>query len=103
MDIEGLGESNLELFVNEGLIRTPADIYSVKEEQIIPLERMAEQSAKNIVEAVNKSKENDLSRLLFALGIRHVGQKAGKLLADHFGTMENIMNAEREMAPALAF
>ena len=93
MDIEGLGESNLELFVNEGLIRTPADIYSVKEEQIIPLERMAEQSAKNIVEAVNKSKENDLSRLLFALGIRHVGQKAAKLLSERFGTMSAIMDA----------
>ncbi len=93
MDIEGLGESNLELFVNEGLIRTPADIYAVREEQIIPLERMAEQSAKNIVEAVNKSKENDLSKLLFALGIRHVGQKAAKLLSERFGTMDAIMDA----------
>ncbi len=93
MDIEGLGESNLELFVNEGLIKTPADIYSVKEEQIIPLERMAEQSAKNIVDAVNKSKENDLSKLVFALGIRHVGQKAAKLLSEHFGTMTGIMEA----------
>lgn len=93
MDIEGLGESNLELFVNEGLIKTPADIYSVKEEQIIPLERMAEQSAKNIVEAVNKSKENDLSKLVFALGIRHVGQKAAKLISERFGTMTGIMEA----------
>ncbi len=93
MDIEGLGESNLELFVTEGLIKTPADIYSVKEEQIMPLERMAEQSAKNIVEAVNKSKENDLSKLIFALGIRHVGQKAAKLLSERFGTMEAIMGA----------
>ena len=93
MDIEGLGESNLELFVNEGLIKTPADIYSVKEEQIIPLERMAEQSAKNIVDAVNKSKENDLSKLVFALGIRHVGQKAAKLLSERFGTMTGIMEA----------
>ncbi|MBQ8300815.1 MAG: NAD-dependent DNA ligase LigA, partial [Clostridia bacterium] len=93
MDIEGLGESNLELFVNEGLIRTPADIYGIKEEQIIPLERMAEQSARNIVEAVNKSKENDLSKLVFALGIRHVGQKAAKLLSERFGTMTGIMEA----------
>ena len=85
MDIEGLGESNLELFVNEGLIKTPADIYTVKEEQIIPLERMAEQSAKNIVEAINK--------LLFALGIRHIGQKAAKLLSERFGTMSEVMNA----------
>lgn len=93
MDIEGLGESNLELFVNEGLIKTPADIYTVKEEQIIPLERMAEQSAKNIVDAINKSKENDLAKLLFALGIRHIGQKAAKLLSERFGTMSEVMNA----------
>ncbi|MBQ3128998.1 MAG: NAD-dependent DNA ligase LigA [Clostridia bacterium] len=93
MDIEGLGESNLELFVNEGLIRTSADIYTVTEEQIIPLERMAEQSAKNIVEAINKSKENDLAKLLFALGIRHIGQKAAKLLSERFGTMSEVMNA----------
>ncbi len=93
MDIEGLGESNLELFVNEGLIRTPADIYTVTEEQIIPLERMAEQSAKNIVDAINKSKENDLAKLLFALGIRHIGQKAAKLLSERFGTMSEVMNA----------
>lgn len=93
MDIEGLGDSNLELFANEGLIKTPADIYSIKEEQIIPLERMAEQSAKNIVDAVNKSKENDLSKLVFALGIRHIGQKAAKLLSERFGTMTGIMEA----------
>ena len=93
MNIEGLGDSNLELFANEGLIKTPADIYSIKEEQIIPLERMAEQSAKNIVDAVNKSKENDLSKLVFALGIRHIGQKAAKLLSERFGTMTGIMEA----------
>lgn len=93
MDIEGLGESNLELFVNEGLLRTSADIYSLKEEQIVPLERMAEQSAKNIVEAVRVSKENDLSKLIFALGIRHIGQKAAKLLSERFGTMTEVMNA----------
>jgi DNA ligase (NAD+) len=93
MDIEGLGESNLELFVNQGLLRTSADIYSLKEEQIIPLERMAEQSARNIVEAVKASKENDLSKLLFALGIRHIGQKAAKLLSERFGTMTEVMNA----------
>lgn len=93
MDIEGLGDSNLELFANEGLIKTPADIYSIKEEQIIPLERMAEQSAKNIVDAINKSKENDLSKLVFALGIRHIGQKAAKLLSERFGTMTGIMEA----------
>ncbi len=96
MDIEGLGDSNLELFVNAGLIKTPADIYTIKEEDIIPLERMAEQSAKNIVEAVKKSKENDLSKLIFALGIRHIGQKAAKLLSERFGTMSEVMAASYE-------
>jgi DNA ligase (NAD+) len=93
MDIEGLGESILELFVNEKLIKTPADIYSLKEEQIIPLERMAEQSANNLVNAIKASKENDLSKLIFALGIRHIGQKAAKLLSERFGTMSEIMKA----------
>ena len=93
MDIEGLGESNIELFVNSGLIKTPADIYALKQEQIVPLERMAEQSANNLVAAINESKKNDLSKLIFALGIRHVGQKAAKLLSERFGTMTALMNA----------
>lgn len=93
MDIEGLGESNIELFVNSGLIKTPADIYALKQEQIVPLERMAEQSANNLVAAINESKKNDLSKLVFALGIRHVGQKAAKLLSERFGTMTALMNA----------
>ena len=94
MDIEGLGESNLELFVREGLIRTPADIYSLTAEQIMPLERMAEQSANNLINAINESKKNDLSKLIFALGIRHIGQKAAKLLSEKFQTMTALMNAE---------
>lgn len=93
MDIEGLGESNIELFVNSGLIKTPADIYSLTAEQIIPLDRMAEQSANNLVKAIAASRENDLSKLIFALGIRHIGQKAAKLLSEHFGTMTAVMNA----------
>ncbi len=93
MDIEGLGDSNLELFVNAQLIKTPADIYSLTEEDIIPLERMAEQSAKNIVEAIKRSKGNDLAKLIFALGIRHIGQKAAKLLSERFGTMGVVMQA----------
>lgn len=94
MDIEGLGEIILELLVNENLIRTPADIYKLTAEQIIPLERMAEQSAGNLVSAIKVSKENDLSKLIFALGIRHVGQKAAKLLSERFGTMTAVMNSQ---------
>ena len=93
MDIDGLGESILELFVNNGLIKTPADIYSLREEDIVPLERMAEKSAENIIKAVDASKKNDLARLVYALGIRHIGQKAAKLLSDRFGTMSGIMDA----------
>ena len=93
MDIEGLGESNIELFVKSELIKTPADIYSLTAEQIIPLERMAEQSANNLITAIKESKKNDLSKLIFALGIRHVGQKAAKLLSERFGTMTALMNA----------
>ena len=93
MDIDGLGESILELFVNNGLIKTPADIYSLREEDIVPLERMAEQSARNIINAVDASKKNDLARLVYALGIRHIGQKAAKLLSDRLGTMSGIMDA----------
>lgn len=101
MDIEGLGDSNIELFVNSGLIKNPADIYSLTQEQIIPLERMAEQSARNLVSAVKKSKENDLPRLIFALGIRHVGQKAAKLLSERFGTMSALMSADLEEITAI--
>lgn len=96
MDIEGLGESNLELFVNEGLIKTPADIYKLTQEQLMPLERMAEQSASNIVQAIEKSKANDLSKLVYALGIRHIGEKAAKLLSEKFRTMTAIMNADSD-------
>lgn len=96
MDIEGLGESVAEVLVNEGLIKNAADIYYLKEEQILSLERFAEKSAKNLIEAIAKSKENDLSKLLFALGIRHIGAKAAKLLAVNFGTMEKLMNATAE-------
>lgn len=93
MDIEGLGESNIELFVNSGLIKNPADIYHLEAEQIVPLERMAEQSANNLVAAINESKKNDLSKLVFALGIRHIGQKAAKLISERFGTMTALMNS----------
>lgn len=93
MDIEGLGESNIELFVNSGLIKNPADIYHLEADQIVPLERMAEQSANNLIAAINESKKNDLSKLVFALGIRHIGQKAAKLISERFGTMTALMNA----------
>lgn len=94
MDIEGLGPAILGLLVEKGIIKTPNDIYSVTREQIAGLEGLGEKSADNLLGAVEKSKGNDLSKLIFALGIRHIGQKAGKLLASHFGSMEALMNAE---------
>ncbi len=96
MDIEGLGESVCEVLVNEGLVKNAADIYYLKEEQLLSLERFAEKSARNLIEAIEKSKENDLSKLLFAFGIRHIGAKAAKLLSVNFGTLEKIMSATKE-------
>lgn len=96
MDIEGLGEAILEVFVNEGLIKDAADIYLLQAEQIATLERLGEKSAANLLNAINNSKQNDLSKLIFALGINHIGEKAAKQLAVHFGSMENLVNADKE-------
>ncbi|MDD6284227.1 MAG: NAD-dependent DNA ligase LigA [Firmicutes bacterium] len=94
MDIEGLGEAVIEQLVGAGLISTPADIYRLSAEDIAGLERMGDKSAANIMAAIEQSKQNNLSRLIFALGIRHVGQKAAKLLAEHFGNMDAVMSAD---------
>ena len=96
MDIEGLGESVAKLLIEESLIRTPADIYKLKAEDIASLERMGELSATNLINAINKSKENDLSKLVFALGIRHIGQKAAKLLAERFKNMTALSAASEQ-------
>ncbi len=93
MDIEGLGDAVLELLVNEGLVQGPADIYALLPTDIAGLDRMGAKSAGNIMDAIEKSKENDLAKLISAFGIRHVGDKAAKVLAEHFGTMDAIMNA----------
>lgn len=96
MDIEGLGTAVLETLVNEGIITTAADIYSLDRQVIAGIERMGEKSADNLIAAAEKSKGNDLSRLIFALGIRHIGQKAGALLSETFGTMDALMSATVE-------
>ncbi len=93
MDIEGLGEALLEVFYNIGLIKDIADIYCLKAEDISSLEGLGEKSASNILSAIEKSKKNDLSKLIFALGINHIGEKAAKLLSVHFGNIEAIENA----------
>ena len=96
MDIEGMGTAVLETFVNEGMIKTAADIYSLDREKIASIERMGEKTADNLIAAAEKSKGNDLARLIYALGIRHIGQKAGALLSDKFGTMDALINATAE-------
>ena len=93
MDIEGLGPAIIETFVDEGLIKNTFDIYNLDYEKIASLDGFKETSANNIRKSVEKSKSNDLSRLIFALGIRHIGAKAGKLLSDHFRTIDKIMSA----------
>lgn len=93
MDIDGLGEALLKVFAERGLIRTASDIYNLRREDIACIEGLGEKSADNLINAIEASKSNDLSRLIFALGIRHVGQKAGKLLADNFGDMDSVMSA----------
>lgn len=96
MDIDGMGPAVIEQFIENGLISDAADIYSLNAEQIAEIDRMGRKSAENLIAAINKSKENDLSRLIFALGIRHVGQKAGKVLAQNFGTLDALFAAEKE-------
>ncbi|MBR6313915.1 MAG: NAD-dependent DNA ligase LigA [Clostridia bacterium] len=96
MDIEGMGEAVLEVFVDKGLVHTADDLFHLRKEDIAAIDRMGDKSAENLLAAAEKSKQNDLSRLLFALGIRHIGQKAGALLASEFGTIDAIMDATEE-------
>ena len=101
MDIEGLGPAVVEALVNAGLVRTPADLYALKEEKVAALDRMGKRSAEKLLAAIQRSKQNDLSRLLFAFGIRQVGQKAGRILAVHFQSMDRLLQAGREELTAI--
>ena len=96
MDIEGLGIAVVENLVKAGLVKTPGDLYFLREEDVAELERMGKKSAQNLLSAIEKSKSQDLSRLLFAFGIRQVGQKAGKILAQRFGSLDNLQSATVE-------
>ena len=96
MDIDGLGPAVLELLSDEGLVKSPADLYRLKAEDITALDRKAEKSANNLLAAVEKSKHNELYRLVFALGIRNIGLKAAKLLCENFLTIDDIMSAKAE-------
>ena len=96
MDIEGLGPAVVEALVGAGLVKGPGDLYSLTAAQVEPLERMGKKSAENLMAAIEKSKSAGLGRLLFAFGIRQVGQKAGKVLAARFGTLDALMAATQE-------
>ncbi|WP_110113606.1 NAD-dependent DNA ligase LigA [Bacillus sp. CGMCC 1.16541] len=93
MNIDGLGEKVITQLFKEKLIEDVADLYTLTKEQLIQLERMGEKSADNLVHAISQSKENSLEKLLFGLGIRHVGAKAAKTLAQHFETMDKLKEA----------
>ena len=101
MDIEGLGDAVLEKLVAANLLTRASEIYTLKKEDFMTLEGFKDKSSENLVSAIEKSKSNDLSKLIFALGIRHVGQKAGKILADYFSSMEKLMNATLEELTAI--
>ncbi len=94
MDISGLGPAIIAQMLEKKLIASTADIYSLKKEDIVPLEKLGEKSADNLLSAIEKSKERDLSNLIYALGIRQVGSGAAKSLAAHFKTLDNLLNAE---------
>lgn len=96
MDIEGLGDALLNKLVEQNMIKTAADIYSLDFGKIAGMDKMGKKSAENLKKAIEKSKENDLSKLVFALGIRHVGAKAAKLLSDNFRDIDSIMNSSAE-------
>ena len=96
MDIEGLGSSIVEALIEKGLVKSPADIYYLSVEDMKTLWQKGSAAAKKLFDAIQKSREQDLSRLIYALGIRQVGAKTGKVLATHFGTMDALMNATAE-------
>lgn len=93
MDIEGLGGETVALLYNSGLIENYADLYELKKEQVTPLERMADKSAQNLVDGIEKSKEVPFERVLYALGIRYVGETVAKKLAKHYKSIDNLAQA----------
>ena len=101
MDIDGLGPAVMQQLIDSGLVRTAADLYGLTPEQLEPLERMGKKSAQNAVDAIARSRDNDLWRLINALGIRQVGEKAAKTLAQRFGTMDALAAATEEELTAV--
>lgn len=96
MDIDGCGPAVVQQLIDSGMIANAADLYSLQEEKVAKLERMGKKSAKNLLKAIERSKNNDLSRLIYGLGIRQVGEKAAKVLAAHFRTIDALSAATEE-------
>lgn len=96
MNIDGCGPSVINALLDAGLVRDAADLYSLRKEDLLKLERMGEKSADNLLAALTESKKNELDKLLFALGIRHVGAKVARILATEFGSMEKLQQAQPE-------
>ncbi len=102
MDIEGLGEKVSAQLFDAGLIHDPADLYFLKKDQLLALDRQAEKSVQKLLTAIERSKAPPLDKFIFALGIRHVGERTAGLLAEHFGGMENLMRAKTEDLTAIS-
>lgn len=96
MNIDGCGPSVINALLDAGLVRDAADLYSLRKDDLLKLERMGEKSADNLLAALGESKKNELDKLLFALGIRHVGAKVARILATEFGSMEKLQQAQPE-------
>ena len=101
MDIDGLGPAIIEQMIDRSMIASPADLYFLKKEEVAEMEKMGEKSAQNLLDALERSKQNDLSRLLFAFGIRLNGQRSSKLLAKQFRSLDAIMELEVEQMAAV--
>ena len=95
MNIDGLGPANMKLLTDNGLIKSAADIYLLKADQLLNLERFAEKSANNLISSIEKSKSNELDKLIYALGIRNIGQRAATLLCEKFPSIDEILNADK--------
>jgi DNA ligase (NAD+) len=109
MDIDGLGEETIDLLFSKNLIRTFADLYELRKEQLVPLDRMGEKSAENIIRSIRESVRVPYHRVLFALGIRHVGETVAKTIASEFTSIDDLINATlerlqsvREIGPKIA-
>jgi DNA ligase (NAD+) len=95
MRIEGLGEALVDQLLAKGLVKDPADLYSLTLDNLVELERMGRKSSQNVLAQITTSKQNDLSRLIFGLGIRHVGERTAQVLANHFGSMDSLSHASQ--------